>query len=495
MIELYIYLFRVYIYSMASGQSGVISGQQNPAEATCPAAQQAAEAGSPCAQWNQATWGVPAPCSPPGGLFKDCRGLYKCGDDGQATLVADRPRVGDPTAYSSVQFASNEEAVTGGLGILGECAARGEIKFDPSSEACYGSKQPGDFKVDLCGGPMSEASVDRTQDRTQETMANLKHLQSMEKDMYQRLEVLNANGAPLAEQQKVMKEVAQVADMRISLFKGLSDMYAQTQENVAQTRVDLVDQLTVIGVVNAELDNARAQLEELKDARTGKVRMAEINTYYGKRYRAHTSLMKLIVFVCLPALVIVVLQKRGLIPASIGGPLLAIILGVGIILIILRVFDLSRRNNMNYDEYDWFWDAQANHPTVVEYDVQQMKKSTVGKALADGVEQVADTVGQAFEFCVGDHCCGSGTSYNHKKQQCTVDTDDGTDDDEEDDDDRTGGRQDAGRLPTIQPTPFRAVQSGREGFDPTYAAKTSFVPHPPPSCGWREEATVVKAHE
>ena len=422
---------------------------------TCPAAEEARAAKSVCTQWNDAVWDRPLPCKP-GDLMKNCNGLFQCNKKGDGwESLGDRPKVGSKDEYPGVTFTTNQDAVTGGMGILGECARRGAIT-DFRGENCYGSDQPGDFTIDLCTGPMSQAALDTSNDRTRQALMNLENLQKMEKDLYLQLEELNAKDASLETQEKVMKKVNEVADMRISMFKGLSDMYTQTQESVSQTRVDLVDQLTVLGVVNAELDNARAHLRELEGARTGKVRMAEINTYYGKRYRAHGDLMKLLVMVCLPIMVVVVLQKRGLVPSKIANPLLILIVAIAIILVGMRVWDLWWRNNMNYDEYDWAWDPDANDPTVVQYDIQAL-----GPNITKGVEKAAAAIGGELEFCVGGRCCGPGTHYDHKKGACVPSDGSGS----------------------------------KEGFDTKYMTQTSYVESPPAVCPWKKVPTTVRAFD
>lgn len=431
-------------------------------EQTCPAAQEARAANSVCAQWNDATWDSPLPCKPED-LMKNCSGLYQCNKKGDGWVpIANRPKVGSSDAARSgkADFTSNQDAITGGMGVLGECARRGVIT-DFRGETCFGSNEPGDFTIDLCTGPVSQAALDTSNDRTRQALMNLENLQKMEKDLYHQLEELNAKDASVEAQEKVMKKVDEVANMRIAMFKGLSDMYTQTQESVSQTRVDLVDQLTVLGVVNAELDNARAHLRELEAARTGKVRMAEINTYYGKRYRAHGDLMKLLVMVCLPIMVIVVLQKRGLIPSKIANPLLVLIVAIAVILVGMRVWDLSWRNNMNYDEYDWAWDPDANDPTVIQYDIQALKTSDVGRTIAKGVEKTAAAVGKELEFCVGGRCCGRGTYYDHKKGTCVPSDGSGT----------------------------------KEGFDTKYMTQTSYVDSPSAACPWKKVPTTVTAFD
>ena len=106
--------------------------------------------------------------------------------------------------------------------------------------------------------------------------------------------------------------------MRIALFKNLTNMYGNMQNNVANSRTDLVDQMTLVGVVEEELDSAKSNLHRLTDAKNNKVRMSEINTYYGKRYSAHTGVMKILIMICIPLLILAILRKKNLVPRNIA---------------------------------------------------------------------------------------------------------------------------------------------------------------------------------
>ena len=44
------------------------------------------------------------------------------------------------------------------------------------------------------------------------------------------------------------------------------------------------------------------------------MRITEINTYYGKRYRAHSNLIKLIILFVVPIIILAILAKKKIIP-------------------------------------------------------------------------------------------------------------------------------------------------------------------------------------
>ena len=83
--------------------------------------------------------------------------------------------------------------------------------------------------------------------------------------------------------------------MRSTLFNNLTSLYSTNQYRVAETRNDLVDELTTIKVIEGELNNSKAQMNALNKQKNNKLRMVEINTYFGKRYEAQTNIIKVII--------------------------------------------------------------------------------------------------------------------------------------------------------------------------------------------------------
>lgn len=225
---------------------------------------------------------------------------------------------------------------------------------------------------------------------------------------------------PSAEQEKIIQKINEISEMRIALFKNLTNTYGNMQNNVANSRTDLVDQMTLVGVVEEELDSAKSNLHRLTDAKNNKVRMSEINTYYGKRYSAHTGVMKILIMICIPLLILAILRKKNLVPRNIANGVSGLIVAIGAIILIRRIWDLTRRDNMNYDEYKWFFDPASQAPTVYNYDMAQLgklgheAKSQVG-TLQDEAQNVANSLGLG---CVGSACCSSGMTFDDTTGKC-----------------------------------------------------------------------------
>ena len=210
----------------------------------------------------------------------------------------------------------------------------------------------------------------------------------------------------------IINRINQLSQIRISLFKSLDYTYKSLQKNVNTSRSELVELLTIVSIVEEELNNAKAQLTQLYDIKNGKMRMVEINTYYGKKYKAQSSLMKLIIFVFVILLVLAILNKKGFIPDNISNILLAVVIVFGAFFIIRRIYDITRRDNMNFDAYNWKFNPDEQIPTVYEYDKAKLK-GLVG--------DVTDTV-DSYQFngldCIGTNCCSDGMTYDTKAKKC-----------------------------------------------------------------------------
>lgn len=253
----------------------------------------------------------------------------------------------------------------------------------------------------------SKNEVAKMNESTKSTIANIKNLQDLEKNLYSSLENSASSASPpsLAEQEQSITRINELSNMRATLFGNLKNMYSMNQYQVAQTRNDLVDELTTVKVIEGELNNSKKQMNALKQAKQNKLRMVEINTYYGKRYEAHANLMKIIIITCIPILIITVLSKKGILPQNVSNMVVAGIIVIFIVVMWYRVSDIIFRDNMDYDQYDYPFD-----PNSVD----------LGGDGTSNVIALPSPLSLGIE-CVGDSCCtGDNMIYDHDKNTCIV---------------------------------------------------------------------------
>jgi hypothetical protein len=253
----------------------------------------------------------------------------------------------------------------------------------------------------------TDAEFSSMQEKNEQTLADIKNLQQIEQDLYDSLET-NATNNTLSDAQKtqIVNKINEISQMKMNLYEVLKNIYSFFQKNVASSRTTLAEQMMAIDIVENELKESKRRLQLLEDEKYNKLRMVQVNTYYGKRYSAHASIMKTVVFVCVPILILTILMNSGILPQNIGALLIAILIMIGIIAILYQFVDLSKRDNMNFDEYDWHFNAK-DAPTDIT--------ATSGNA-------ENDPWATATSVCMGSQCCTVDSTYNAEQNICVPNT-------------------------------------------------------------------------
>jgi hypothetical protein len=266
-------------------------------------------------------------------------------------------------------------------------------------------------------GTLSQATLKKNEEGELQSLNNIQQLQAMEKELYNTLEANVANNVNPNEQGIIIKKINELSQLRINLFKTLSNTYDSVQSSIANSRVNLVDQLTAVGVVENELNNAKKQLNQLETNKHDKMRMVEINTYYGKRYKAHTQVAKKLIFICIPLLILAILKKKDLIPPFIPEMVIygisALIILAGGYSLIRTMLDINSRDNMDFDEYNWGFDPTSMKPSLYENDTSQTGGAP--KDLLGDAQTFAMGLGLG---CVGASCCSEGMTYDENIKKC-----------------------------------------------------------------------------
>ena len=234
------------------------------------------------------------------------------------------------------------------------------------------------------------------QERNQQVLNNISQLQTQEKALYDSLDDVSLSSE---QKQQIINRINEISQMRMNLYAGLKDMYSYYQQNVSASRTTLGQSIAAVDVLENELNQAKIRMNLIEEQKYNKLRLVEINTYFGKRYDAHSRLMKTIVYICIPVIILAVLANKGFLPSNIYKLLVVIILVIGAVLIGLQLIDISNRDNMNWDEYNWYFDRN-NAPS----------DSTEGTP--------TDPWGTVSITCVGSACCYDGSTYDSEQNIC-----------------------------------------------------------------------------
>ena len=236
--------------------------------------------------------------------------------------------------------------------------------------------------------------------RQKAIMANIMNLQNIEKQLFDKL---TQESHPETRAQLVV-QINQISKARADLYANMNDFAGVMQTANAETRNAVRQQLVAAQVVESQMNNAKTMLASLKEDKSNKVRLVEINNYYGRKYEYQTDIMKIVIMACAPILVISVLLKKGFIPETISTGLIVLIIVAGIIAVARKVMDLNRRNNMNFDQYDMPFNPYA---------VSVSKTENTNLADASRIS--------TYSSCIGASCCdGEKTVWNPATAMCIV---------------------------------------------------------------------------
>ena len=241
-------------------------------------------------------------------------------------------------------------------------------------------------------------NFDSLQEKNQQVLNNISQLQTQEKKLYDSLD----NAALSSDQkQQIINKINEISQMRINMYSNMKDMYSFYQKNVAASNSLIGQDIAAIDILETELNNSKQRLNLIQDEKNNKLRLVEINTYYGKQYNAHSKLMKTIIFTCIPVIILSVLANKGILPQNLYAFLTGIIIIIGVVFIGLELIDMSNRDNMNWDEYNWYFnkdDAPSSDTTTTDDSSDPWETPSV--------------------VCVGAACCYDGSTYDDQKNTC-----------------------------------------------------------------------------
>ena len=253
-------------------------------------------------------------------------------------------------------------------------------------------------------GTTSSSTMNLSQGSNQ-TISSISDLQTLEMKLYASLD----NNKLTAEQRSlIIDKINQIAQTRMTMYQGISNMSSSYQQTLATTNNSLQEQMLAIDIVENELNEAKRRLNLLEAQKNNKLRMVEINTYYGKQSSAYKDIAKNIVYVCILVLIVIILGKKGILPQNIYITLNGIIITIGVIIIGRQVIRLSDRDNINFDEYNWYFN-KANAPAP----------STILPSSSSSDPWSMPTIA-----CVGATCCDQtqGFTYDSTQNMCILTT-------------------------------------------------------------------------
>ena len=244
---------------------------------------------------------------------------------------------------------------------------------------------------------MSTTNSNDSQQTNEQILNDIQTLQTMEQQLFSNLE--NNPNLTTQQQQEIVQKMNQLSNMRINLYQTLSGVNNYYQNALNSSQGTLKEQTAAIYIVENELNSAKKRLEALDVEKMNKIRLVEINNYYGDKYVEHGNLMKIIIFTLVPVIILAILNKNSILPNTIYYILVIIIAAIGAYFFWLRFGSIITRDNMNYQTYDWYFDP-----------------STAPTGSASSTDPWASL--GSMGTCIGQACCSEGQLYDETIDQC-----------------------------------------------------------------------------
>jgi len=239
--------------------------------------------------------------------------------------------------------------------------------------------------------------LQRLSDINQQTLNNIKALEFEEKTLFQELSSMNKTQE---EKDILINRINQLAQIRTNLYENSRDLFTFYTSNVNDARSTLGQEISAIKILETELNEAKERFNSIQNQKNDKLRLVQINTYFGKRYNAQKEIMQTIFYTCIAVFVVLLIKNKfGVIPDNVSLLLIGLILTIGVIILVYKIIDFSNRDNMNFDEYNWKFDKKT-----APMDINKNPSA-----------RVPWTYGLT---CVGSQCCDANSEYNPQLNLC-----------------------------------------------------------------------------
>uniref|UniRef100_A0A6C0AQB7 Uncharacterized protein n=1 Tax=viral metagenome TaxID=1070528 RepID=A0A6C0AQB7_9ZZZZ len=235
----------------------------------------------------------------------------------------------------------------------------------------------------------------------EEILNNIQSLQQIEQQFFTSLET-NPN-LSRQQQEEILDKINRITAMRLSLYNTLSGINNFFQSALQNSVGTLKQQVTAIAIVENELNQSKKRLELLETEKVNKIRLVQINNYYGDKYAEHSELMKIVIFTLIPVIIITFLHNKSILSDKIYYILMIIVSIIGAIYFWYKFMSLIMRDNMVYDEYDWPFDLSRAPSASASSGDPWLTNSNRG-------------------ICVGEFCCSEGQVYDTTLNQCVTGT-------------------------------------------------------------------------
>lgn len=193
-----------------------------------------------------------------------------------------------------------------------------------------------------------------------------------------------------------------ISNLQQNLDEYTNQEYINYMTELLSKRDNMLNNVLFDYMINEEDNTNISKVYKKLDQDTiDKKRVVDINTYYTKTNKEYVDIIKFIILVTIIIIPIVILNSNYIIPKNITMFLIITILIVAAFYILYKFYDISMRDNKNFDKIIIPYDPNADNA-----DNKSTGKGNLNTSL--------------FGTCIGDACCDASMVYDNLRNICVL---------------------------------------------------------------------------
>jgi len=209
------------------------------------------------------------------------------------------------------------------------------------------------------------------------------------------------------ESDNIIRDIERLTKVKNILIGNYLQMNANAQQLSISQKIAYDETMNAISATNKEIAESKKKIALLNQEKYNRLRLIEINNYYGSQYSNHQKIIMYIIGICIFFLITIILKNKNILSSNVFYWLNIIVISISIIVIGYMVKDSYSHNNMNYEEYDY--DFNYNQ-TILDYPITPTSTTTSNAVVNTSVSTCNVISGSSF--------CSDNQTFNDTTQKC-----------------------------------------------------------------------------
>ena len=235
-------------------------------------------------------------------------------------------------------------------------------------------------------------------------LAEITTITNLIKQLYKDLES-SLSTSNQKESDNIIKNINTLASVRSILYNNYVQMNENAQETSISQKIAYEQTMQAINATNKEIEESKKKIALLNQEKYDRLRLIEINNYYGSQYSNHQKIILYIILLCSFFLITIILKNKNILSSNIYFWLNIIVISISTIIIGYMVKDAYNRDNMMYDENNYRFNYNK---TILNYPINPINNSNIINNMDNN--DCAGLSGSAY--------CSDNQTFNSKTQKC-----------------------------------------------------------------------------